>query len=102
MNIPLACFGGVTIIMTSSVHYITATENHHDQRIDNFLVRHFKTVPKSYLYRIIRKGELRVNKKRVKADYRLQKGDMVRIPPLKTDETVSPRKIPTFWKDYLV
>ena len=53
------------------------------QRIDNFLVRHLKGVPKSHLYRVLRRGEVRVNKGRVKADYRLQGGDLVRIPPLR-------------------
>ncbi|AGH80992.1 RluA family pseudouridine synthase [Psychromonas sp. CNPT3] len=53
------------------------------QRIDNFLRLHLKGVPKSLIYRIIRKGEVRVNKKRIKPDYKLQPGDIVRIPPVK-------------------
>ena len=53
------------------------------QRIDNFLLRHLKGVPKSHLYRVLRRGEVRVNKGRVRADYRLQGGDLVRIPPLR-------------------
>jgi 23S rRNA pseudouridine955/2504/2580 synthase len=52
------------------------------QRIDNFLITQLKGLPKSHVYRILRKGEVRVNKKRVKPDYRLQKEDAVRIPPL--------------------
>jgi 23S rRNA pseudouridine955/2504/2580 synthase len=54
------------------------------QRIDNFLLRHLKGVPRSHLYRVLRRGEVRVNKGRVQADYRLKAGDLVRIPPLRT------------------
>lgn len=53
------------------------------QRIDNFLLKQLKNVPKSHIYRILRKGEVRVNKGRVKPVYKLQTGDTVRIPPLK-------------------
>jgi 23S rRNA pseudouridine955/2504/2580 synthase len=53
------------------------------QRIDNFLVRHLKGVPKSHIYRILRSGEVRVNKKRVDQTCRLQPGDLVRIPPVR-------------------
>lgn len=59
------------------------------QRIDNFLRNQLKTVPKSMIYRIVRKGEVRVNKKRVKAEYKLMAGDTVRVPPvtIQTDES---------------
>ncbi|HCH02216.1 MAG TPA: 23S rRNA pseudouridine(955/2504/2580) synthase RluC [Vibrio sp.] len=53
------------------------------QRIDNFLRNQLKQIPKSMVYRILRKGEVRVNKKRVKAEYKLQAGDIVRIPPVR-------------------
>lgn len=53
------------------------------QRIDNFLLSYLKGVPKSMIYKILRKGEVRVNKGRVKAQYRLESGDVVRIPPLR-------------------
>ena len=53
------------------------------QRIDNFLRTHLKGVPKSMIYRILRKGEVRVNKKRIKPDYKLQAGDSVRVPPVR-------------------
>jgi 23S rRNA pseudouridine955/2504/2580 synthase len=62
---------------------ITADEA--GQRIDNFLMRHFKTVPRSRVYRLLRKGEVRVNRKRVDADYRIQAGDEVRLPPVRID-----------------
>ncbi len=52
------------------------------QRIDNFLLSHLKGVPKSCVYRLLRTGQVRVNKGRVKAQYRLSAGDLVRIPPL--------------------
>jgi 23S rRNA pseudouridine955/2504/2580 synthase len=53
------------------------------QRIDNFLLRICKGVPKSHVYRILRSGEVRVNKGRVGADYRLESGDVVRVPPVR-------------------
>ena len=53
------------------------------QRIDNFLLARLKGVPRSLIYRILRKGEVRVNKGRIKPEYRIQTGDMVRIPPVK-------------------
>ncbi|WP_062268865.1 23S rRNA pseudouridine(955/2504/2580) synthase RluC [Endozoicomonas arenosclerae] len=56
------------------------------QRVDNYLVRILKGVPKTRVYRIIRKGEVRVNKKRVTADYRLQDGDLLRVPPVRVSE----------------
>ncbi|MEH6575804.1 MAG: 23S rRNA pseudouridine(955/2504/2580) synthase RluC [Amphritea sp.] len=56
------------------------------QRIDNFLRTKLKGAPKSLIYRILRKGEVRVNKKRIKPDYRLQNGDLVRVPPLRLSE----------------
>lgn len=60
------------------------------QRIDNFLLARVKGVPKSVIYRVLRKGEVRVNKKRIKPEYKLQQGDVVRIPPL----TVAPQGEP--------
>lgn len=55
-------------------------------RIDNFLIGILKGVPKSMVYRIIRKGEVRVNKKRIKPEYKLQCGDIVRIPPVRVSQ----------------
>ncbi|MGO9935508.1 MAG: RluA family pseudouridine synthase [Steroidobacteraceae bacterium] len=55
------------------------------QRIDNFLMRHFKTVPRSRVYRLLRKGEVRVNRKRVDAEYRISEGDEIRLPPVRID-----------------
>lgn len=53
------------------------------QRIDNFLLRQWKGVPKSHVYRVLRSGEVRVNSGRVKPDYRLQSGDRIRVPPVR-------------------
>lgn len=53
------------------------------QRIDNFLTRHLKGVPKSHVYRVLRSGEVRVNSARIKPDYRLKAGDRVRVPPIR-------------------
>src|ERR1700749_1253219 len=60
------------------------------QRIDNFPMRHFKTVPRSRVYRLLRKGEVRVNRKRVDAEYRIQEGDEVRLPPVRIDAEATP------------
>ena len=65
------------------VSFVTITEDNQGQRIDNYLMSLMRKVPKALVYRIVRKGEVRVNKKRVKADTRLNIGDVVRIPPVK-------------------
>jgi 23S rRNA pseudouridine955/2504/2580 synthase len=62
---------------------IEIDENSAGQRIDNFLLRVCKGVPKSHVYRILRSGEVRVNKGRVDAQYRLALGDLVRVPPVR-------------------
>ncbi|GIU49927.1 23S rRNA pseudouridine(955/2504/2580) synthase RluC [Shewanella algidipiscicola] len=67
----------------NKVELVTIDEDHLGQRIDNFLVTKLKGVPKSMIYRIVRKGEVRVNKKRIKPEYKLQDGDIVRIPPVR-------------------
>lgn len=64
------------------------------QRLDNFLVRVCKGVPKSHLYKAIRSGQVRVNKGRTSADYRLCDGDMVRVPPLRLPAPGDPRPVP--------
>lgn len=69
------------------VRMITIEPDYADQRIDNFLITRLKNVPKTHIYRILRKGEVRVNKKRAKPNYRLQSGDLVRIPPLELEES---------------
>jgi 23S rRNA pseudouridine955/2504/2580 synthase len=68
----------------------TVTADEAGQRIDNFLMRHFKTVPRSRVYRLLRKGEVRVNRKRVEAEYRIQEGDEVRLPPVRIETDAQP------------
>ncbi len=58
-----------------------------EQRIDNFLMRNIKGVPRSHIYRILRSGEVRVNSRRVDPTYRVQAGDRVRIPPMRVSES---------------
>jgi 23S rRNA pseudouridine955/2504/2580 synthase len=68
---------------------ITVDEEDAGQRLDNFLIRHLKGVPKTHVYRIIRCGEVRINKGRVSADTRVQAGDVVRLPPVRISERVT-------------
>ena len=74
-------------ISESSAAFIEIDEASEGQRIDNFLTKTLKGVPKSHLYRILRSGEVRVNKKRVDATYKLSMGDLVRIPPIRATVT---------------
>lgn len=69
--------------MTTQVHFLTVDPEYAGQRLDNYLHTRYKELPKSRLYRIIRKGEVRVNKKRVDPDYRICPNDIIRMPPLK-------------------
>ncbi|ABV87823.1 23S rRNA pseudouridine(955/2504/2580) synthase RluC [Shewanella pealeana] len=71
----------------AQVQLVTIDEDHVGQRIDNFLLTKLKGVPKSMIYRIVRKGEVRVNKKRIKPEYKLADGDIVRIPPVRVSES---------------
>jgi 23S rRNA pseudouridine955/2504/2580 synthase len=59
------------------------------QRLDNFLIRHLKGVPKTHVYRIIRSGEVRINKGRASADTRVEAGDLVRLPPVRISDKVA-------------
>ncbi len=65
------------------VQWVDITEENSGQRIDNFLITRLKGIPKSKIYRIIRKGEVRVNKGRISNRYKLEIGDVVRIPPVR-------------------
>ena len=81
----------------TQVQFVDIDEDMAGQRIDNFLRNQLKNIPKSMIYRIVRKGEVRVNKKRIKAEYKLKAGDLVRIPPVtieeKTEENVPSTKL---------
>jgi len=69
-----------------SVTWLTVDEAGEGQRIDNFLTRHLKGVPKSHIYRILRSGEVRVDSKRIDATHRLQIGEVLRVPPIRMGE----------------
>ena len=77
-----------------SVNWAEIGEDSAGQRIDNFLAKHLKGVPKSHIYRILRSGEVRVNKKRVDQTCRLKLGDVVRIPPVRTAEQPDREYVP--------
>ena len=72
-----------------SASLLAVDENADGQRLDNFLLRHLKGVPKTHVYRIIRSGEVRVNKGRAQADARLATGDLVRLPPIRVSDKVA-------------
>lgn len=76
----------MTETQATGVRLVEVDEGSAGQRIDNFLLKQLKGVPKTRIYRILRKGEVRVNKKRIKPDYRLNSGDTVRIPPIRIAE----------------
>ena len=73
-------------ISKKSVTWLTVDESGEGQRIDNFLLRQLKGVPKSHIYRILRSGEVRVDSKRIDATHRLQMGEVLRIPPIRIGE----------------
>ncbi|HEK0788756.1 TPA: 23S rRNA pseudouridine(955/2504/2580) synthase RluC [Proteus mirabilis] len=79
----------------NQVQFVTIDGDEAGQRIDNFLLARLKGVPKSMIYRIIRKGEVRVNKGRIKPEYKINAGDSIRIPPVRVSEkeelAVSPK-----------
>ena len=85
------------------VQWLEVGEESQAQRIDNFLIRELKGVPKSHVYRVLRSGEVRVNSGRVKPDYRLQVGDRIRIPPVRVAErkpaTPKPLHLPVAFED---
>jgi 23S rRNA pseudouridine955/2504/2580 synthase len=70
---------------------VVVDEGRAAQRVDNFLLRELKGVPRSHVYRLLRGGEVRVNSRRVDATYRLQAGDRIRIPPVRTSAAPSRR-----------
>jgi 23S rRNA pseudouridine955/2504/2580 synthase len=90
-----------------SVKTLTVDEDSAGQRLDNFLMRHLKGVPKTHVYRIIRSGEVRVNKGRASADQRVEAGDLVRLPPVrisaqvqaKADAPAPAREFPVLMED---
>jgi 23S rRNA pseudouridine955/2504/2580 synthase len=91
-----------------TVRRITVDEGSAGQRLDNFLLRELKGVPKTHVYRVIRSGEVRLNKGRAAADTRLALGDEVRVPPVRTaapkDESLVPARefVPLFEDEHLL
>ncbi|MGB6105947.1 MAG: RluA family pseudouridine synthase [Pusillimonas sp.] len=79
---------------TPSVRFVEIGDEQAGQRIDNFLLRLCKGVPKSHVYKAIRNGEVRVNKGRISADYRLEPGDTLRIPPIRLPRPDETRRVP--------
>ena len=77
---------------TPQVRHYTVDAESAGQRLDNFLLRELKGVPKTHVYRIIRSGEVRVNKGRAQADTRLQPGDLVRVPPIRLSERIEEKQ----------
>ena len=73
-------------VSNSKAILVTIDENQSGQRIDNFLVKHLKGVPKSHIYRLLRSGQVRVNSGRKKPHYKLQTDDTLRIPPVRISE----------------
>jgi 23S rRNA pseudouridine955/2504/2580 synthase len=70
------------------VTYVEVTADDAGTRLDNFLVRQFKDVPRTHVFRLLRKGEVRVNKKRARPDQRVALGDVVRLPPVRRSEEI--------------
>lgn len=77
------------IIGQAAVRQVVVDEAGEGQRLDNFLLRHLKGVPKTHVYRLIRSGQVRVNKARAQADTRLAPGDTVRVPPVRTAQSTA-------------
>ena len=81
--------GAKPAVSAPAVKWLVVDEESSGQRLDNFLMRHLKGVPKTHVYRIIRSGEVRINKGRASADSRLEAGDEVRLPPVRISDKVA-------------
>jgi 23S rRNA pseudouridine955/2504/2580 synthase len=84
--------GGGPPPASAEVRFLTVGEESAGQRLDNFLIRVLKGVPKTHVYRIIRSGEVRVNKGRASADDRVEEGDVVRVPPVRVSQSAESEK----------
>ena len=78
----------------TATHEVIVDESTAGQRIDNFLTSHLKGVPRARIYRLLRRGEVRINRGRVRPHYRLAAGDVIRVPPVRAGEP-RPRKSPS-------
>lgn len=90
---------GITSLRTDGVNWIAVGPDADGQRVDNYLARVAKGVPKSHIYRIIRAGEVRVNKARVKAETKLVEGDLLRVPPIRISQKPAGRPAAVLLKD---
>ena len=81
--------GAQPAVSAPAVKWLVVDEESAGQRLDNFLMRHLKGVPKTHVYRIIRSGEVRINKGRASADSRIEAGDEVRLPPVRVSDKVA-------------
>ena len=81
--------GGKSGVSAPAVKWLVVDEESAGQRLDNFLMRHLKGVPKTHVYRIIRSGEVRINKGRCSADSRVDAGDEVRVPPVRVSDKMA-------------
>jgi len=84
---PAAASGNPPEAHAGGVQYVEAAEGDAGQRLDNFLIRVLKGVPRTHVYRLLRKGEVRVNSRRAKPDQRLTAGDRIRLPPIRRPES---------------
>jgi 23S rRNA pseudouridine955/2504/2580 synthase len=99
--------GAKSVAAAPAVKWLRVDEESAGQRLDNFLMRQLKGVPKTHVYRIIRSGEVRINKGRAGADTRVESGDEVRLPPVRISEKVAEkaerpapgREFPMLWED---
>ena len=98
---PVSAVNSATAAAPQVLH-LQVDEDSAGQRLDNFLMRHLKGVPKTHVYRVIRSGEVRVNKGRAAADTRVRSGDDVRVPPVRVAErpaTAPPREFAVLFED---
>ena len=79
-----------SVMQASKVNFVAVEDAQVGQRLDNFLMRFFRSVPRAHIYRLIRKGQVRVNKKRCKPDYKLCAGEVVRVPPVRVSSSNIP------------
>ncbi|MDB5749939.1 MAG: RluA family pseudouridine synthase [Ramlibacter sp.] len=99
--------GAAPTAASAQVRLVAVGDESAGQRLDNFLIRVLKGVPKTHVYRIIRSGEVRVNKGRAAADTRVQEGDVVRLPPVRVSDAAAeklekpapPREFPIVYED---
>ncbi len=83
-----------TVTESTKVTHVAVSAEHDGQRLDNWLLRNLKGIPRSRVYRILRKGEVRVNGKRAKPEQRVATGDDIRLPPVRLPDESAPKRVP--------